>query len=80
VFEENEGEIDPSDKIIWPVNGHLFYLPNYDTSREVAVWSLDQVKAFFSIYIIRPAAQDPGVYLASNRNEYQKQKNKVSLA
>jgi hypothetical protein len=27
---------------------------------------------FFSIYIILPAALGPGVYPASNRNEYQK--------
>jgi hypothetical protein len=29
----------------------------------------------FSIHLILPAALDPGVYSASNRNEYQKQKN-----
>jgi hypothetical protein len=29
----------------------------------------------FPIYLILPAAVDPGVYSASNRNEYQKQKN-----
>jgi hypothetical protein len=28
----------------------------------------------FSIYLILPPALDPGVYLASNKNEYQKQK------
>jgi hypothetical protein len=28
----------------------------------------------FSIYLILPAALGPGVYLVSNRNEYQKQK------
>jgi hypothetical protein len=28
----------------------------------------------FSIYLIPPAALGPGVYSASNRNEYQKQK------
>jgi hypothetical protein len=32
----------------------------------------------FSIYLILPAALDPGVYSASNRNEYQKQKNNIS--
>jgi hypothetical protein len=31
----------------------------------------------FPIYLILPAALGPGVYLASNRNEYQKQKNNV---
>jgi hypothetical protein len=29
---------------------------------------------FFSIYLILPAALGPGVYLASNRNEYRGQK------
>jgi hypothetical protein len=33
---------------------------------------------FFSIYLILPAALDPGAYSASNRNEYQKQKDNVS--
>jgi hypothetical protein len=31
-----------------------------------------------SIYLILPATLAPGVYLASNRNEYKKQKNNVS--
>jgi hypothetical protein len=35
-------------------------------------------KLFFSIYLILPSALDPGVYSASNRNEYQKQKTNVS--
>jgi hypothetical protein len=30
------------------------------------------------IYLILPATLSPGVYSASNRNEYQKQKNNVS--
>jgi hypothetical protein len=32
----------------------------------------------FSMYLILTAALDPGVYSASNRNEYQKQKINVS--
>jgi hypothetical protein len=32
----------------------------------------------FSIYLILLAALGPGVYLASNRNEQQKQKSNVS--
>jgi hypothetical protein len=32
----------------------------------------------FSIYLILPAALGPGVYSASNRNEYQTQKNNVT--
>jgi type II secretory pathway pseudopilin PulG len=35
------------------------------------------VNGFFSIYLILLAALGPGVYSASNRNEYQKQKNNV---
>jgi hypothetical protein len=33
---------------------------------------------FFSIFLILPAALGPGVYSASNRNEYQKLRNNVS--
>jgi hypothetical protein len=33
---------------------------------------------FFSIYVMLPAALGHGVCSASNRNEYQKQKNNVS--
>jgi hypothetical protein len=33
---------------------------------------------FFSIYLILPAALGPGVYSASNRNEYRKQENNIS--
>jgi hypothetical protein len=33
---------------------------------------------FFSVYQIILAALGPGVYSASNRNEYQKEKNNVS--
>jgi hypothetical protein len=32
----------------------------------------------FSMYLILPGALGPGVHLASNGNEYQKEKNKVS--
>jgi hypothetical protein len=32
---------------------------------------------FFSVYLILPAAPDPGIYSASNRNGYQKQKNNL---
>jgi hypothetical protein len=33
---------------------------------------------FLSIYLILPATLGPGVYSASNRNEYQKYKSNVS--
>jgi hypothetical protein len=36
------------------------------------------VLAFYSIYLILPAALGPGVHSVSNRNEYQKQKSNVS--
>jgi hypothetical protein len=32
----------------------------------------------FSIYLILPTAQVPGIHSSSDRNEYQKQKNNVS--
>jgi hypothetical protein len=38
----------------------------------------DEVNGYFTIYLILPAALGPVVYSASNRNEYQKQKNYVS--
>jgi hypothetical protein len=40
------------------------------------LWRPDQIIEFFSIYLILPAALGLGVCLASNRNEYQKQKEK----
>jgi hypothetical protein len=40
--------------------------------------SPNEVIEFFSIYIILPATLGPGVHSASNRNEYQKQKNNIS--
>jgi hypothetical protein len=33
---------------------------------------------FFPIYLILPSALGPGIYSASNRNEFRKQKNDVS--
>jgi hypothetical protein len=50
----------------------------YATSRKVASSSPDEVIEILSIYLIIPAELGPGVYSASNRNEYQKQKNDVS--
>jgi hypothetical protein len=38
------------------------------------------VNVFFSIYLILLAALSPGVYSASNRNEYQKQKSNLSVS
>jgi hypothetical protein len=44
---------------------------HYATSRKVAGSILDEVIGYFSIDLILPAAIGPGVYSASNRNEYQ---------
>jgi hypothetical protein len=38
----------------------------------------DEVNGCFSVYIILPAELGPGVYSASNRNEYRMQKNNGS--
>jgi hypothetical protein len=38
----------------------------------------DVIDFLLSTYLILPAALSPGVYSASNRNEYQKQKSNVS--
>jgi hypothetical protein len=51
------------------------WLRHYATSRNVVGSRPDEVNGFFSIYIILPASLGPGAYSASNRNEYQKQKN-----
>jgi hypothetical protein len=47
-------------------------------SWEVAGSNPDEIVEFISIYLILPAALGTGIYLASNRNEYQKQKTNVS--
>jgi hypothetical protein len=46
------------------------WLRHYATNRKVAGLIPDEV--IFKIYLILPAALGSGVYLASNRNEYQK--------
>jgi hypothetical protein len=51
---------------------------HYAKSQKVVVSIPDEVNDFFSIYLILPAALGTGVHSASNRNEYQKQKNNVS--
>jgi hypothetical protein len=53
-------------------------LGRYATSRKVADSVPDESIEFFSKYLILQAALGPGAYSASNRNEYQKQKNNVS--
>jgi hypothetical protein len=51
---------------------------HYSTSRKATGSRPDEVKEFFSIFVILPDALGPGVHSAPNRNEYQKQKNNVS--
>jgi hypothetical protein len=50
----------------------LYYKPDDRGSRP------DEGNVIFSVYLILPAALEPGVCSASNRNEYQKQKNNIS--
>jgi hypothetical protein len=50
----------------------------YPTSRKVAGLRPNEMNEFFSMYIIILTTLGPGVYSASNRNQYQKQKNYVS--
>jgi hypothetical protein len=51
---------------------------HYATSRKVAASRPDEVNGFFSIHLILPSALGLGFDSASNRNEYQKQKNIIS--
>jgi hypothetical protein len=53
-----------------------WWLKHCVTSRKVGGSRPDEVIKLFSIYLIPPASLDHGVYSASNRNEYQKQKIK----
>jgi hypothetical protein len=47
------------------------WLRHYAISQKVAGSIPDEVIGFFPIDLILPAALGPGVYSASNRNEYQ---------
>jgi hypothetical protein len=54
-------------------------LKHYAIIGKVAGSRPDEANAFLlSIYLILPAALGSGVYSASNRNQYQKQKNNIS--
>jgi hypothetical protein len=53
-------------------------LRHYARSWKLAGSRPDEAIEIFSIYVNLPAALGPGVYSASNRNEYQKQKENVS--
>jgi hypothetical protein len=50
---------------------------HYTTSLKIAGSRSDEVNELFLIYLILQAALGPRVRSASNRNEYQKQKNNV---
>jgi hypothetical protein len=52
-------------------------LKYYATSWKIASLRPDEVNEFLSINLILPAALGTDAYLASNRNEYQKQKHYV---
>jgi hypothetical protein len=56
------------------------WLRHYATSRKVVNSRPDEMIFFFFFCNLPnlPAALGPGVYSASNRNEYQKQENNVS--
>jgi hypothetical protein len=62
--------------MVCELRGHAFAqsLRHYGISREVAASKPDEVNEFFSIHLILPSALGSGVYAASNRNVYQKQK------
>jgi hypothetical protein len=47
------------------------FITVHATSQKVAGSNTDEVIGFFSIDLILSAALGPGVYSASNRNEYQ---------
>jgi hypothetical protein len=52
-------------------------LRHYATSRKVMGSIPHEVNEFFSISLILLTTLGPGAYSASNRNEYQKQKDNV---
>jgi hypothetical protein len=55
-----------------------YWLRHYARSWKVTGLRTNEVNEVFLIYLTLPAALGAGVYSASNRNEYQKQKNNVS--
>jgi hypothetical protein len=54
------------------------YVPLISTAPDLLMACLTMVSLCLTMYPILPAALGPGVYSACNRNEYQKQKKKVS--
>jgi hypothetical protein len=64
--------------VMGPARFYCATLLYYATSQKAAGSRPDEVNDFFSNYLILLAALGHGVYSASNRNEYRKQKNNVS--
>jgi hypothetical protein len=56
------------------INYFYYEMRHYATILKVASTRPRLGQWIFSIYVILPASLSPGVYSASNRNEYQKQK------
>jgi hypothetical protein len=52
-----------------------WWLMHYATSRKVAGSRPDETNEVFSVHLIITASLEPGVYSASIRNDYKKQKN-----
>jgi hypothetical protein len=67
-FKNRSSGTDVSRSTIVLVHGIVWFLNNVHKRKNLN----DQ------IYLILPAAQDPRIHSASNRYEYQKQKNNVS--
>jgi hypothetical protein len=74
--------LEPPNEVGYFTNLHgnvhavAYWIRHYATNRKV-VGSIPY-EVIFKIYLILPATLGPGVYSASNRTEYQKQKNDVS--
>jgi hypothetical protein len=68
----------------WVFPGALLYFPSKWRARIISALARNATswtrcsQQLFSIYLILPVALSPGVYSASNRNEYQKHKNNVT--
>jgi hypothetical protein len=72
----NALKIFPSIMLLFLQKSYKLYinklrLRHYATARKVACSRPDEVSES-SVFLILPAALGPGVYSASNRNEYQK--------
>jgi hypothetical protein len=55
------------------------WLRHYATKPEGRGFEIRWAEYIFPVYLILSAALGPRIYLAPNRNEYQKQKNNISV-